>query len=95
MFVGSFNFDERSALLNTEMGLLIDSPALAERLVAGFDSDGPRLAYEVQLTTDGRGLEWIERTPSGEKRHDIEPAAGFFRRASVGLLSTLPIDWLL
>jgi putative cardiolipin synthase len=95
VFVGSFNFDERSALLNTEMGLLIDSPVLAGRLVAGFDNDAPRLAYEVQLTTDGRALEWIERTQSREKRYDTEPAAGLFRRATVGLLSSLPIDWLL
>jgi putative cardiolipin synthase len=30
IFVGSFNFDQRSARLNTEMGLVIDSPTLAE-----------------------------------------------------------------
>ncbi len=48
-----------------------------------------------QLTADARELEWIERTPSGEKRYDTDPAAGFFRRAWTGLLSTLPIDWLL
>ena len=32
VFIGSFNFDPRSARLNTEMGVVIDSPALAERL---------------------------------------------------------------
>src|SRR4029078_5520029 len=32
IFVGSFNFDQRSAHLNTEMGLVIDSPVLARRL---------------------------------------------------------------
>ncbi|UUZ53877.1 phospholipase D-like domain-containing protein [Massilia sp. H-1] len=32
MFVGSFNFDYRSADLNTEMGFVIDSPALAARM---------------------------------------------------------------
>jgi len=95
VFVGSFNFDERSALLNTEMGLLIESPLLAEQLVAGFDNDAPGLAYEVQLTADGRKLEWVERAPSGEKRYDTQPATGFFGRAWVGFLSRLPIDWLL
>ena len=40
IFVGSFNFDLRSALLNTEMGLVIDSPALAQRLAEVFDSTG-------------------------------------------------------
>jgi hypothetical protein len=68
---------------------------LAGRLVAGFDDDAPRLAYKVRLTTDGRELEWIERTPSDEKRYDTEPATRFFGRAWVGFLLTLPIDWLL
>ena len=50
LFVGSFNFDERSALLNTEMGLLIDSPVLAANLVSqAFDEEVPRRAYEVRL----------------------------------------------
>ena len=38
IFVGSFNFDQRSALLNTEMGLVIDSPTLAQRLAETFDT---------------------------------------------------------
>ncbi|MQM40277.1 hypothetical protein KBTX_04324 [wastewater metagenome] len=32
MFVGPFNFDARSANLNTESGFLIDSPSLAWRI---------------------------------------------------------------
>jgi len=90
-FVGSFNFDPRSALLNTEMGLLIDSPDLARRLDQWFDTQVPLLAYEVKRT-EGGDLYWIERTPSGEKRYDTEPGAGFFRRAWVGFLSILPIE---
>src|SRR5690606_36067072 len=34
VFVGSFNFDPRSANLNTEMGFLIDSPVLAQGMRA-------------------------------------------------------------
>ena len=47
VFVGSFNFDPRSAKLNTEMGLVIDSAPLARRLSAMFDSAAPALAYRV------------------------------------------------
>ena len=36
IFVGSFNFDQRSALLNTEMGLVIESPTLAQAARPGF-----------------------------------------------------------
>jgi putative cardiolipin synthase len=95
IFVGSFNFDQRSARLNTEMGLVIDSPALAQGLAELFDTGVPRAAYEVRLAPDGRGLEWIERTASGETRHDTEPGTTWFRRAGVGVMSILPIDWLL
>ena len=95
IFVGSFNFDLRSALLNTELGLLIDSPALAGQLAAAFDADIPKVAYEVRLAADGERLEWVEQTPAGEMRYDTEPGAGPFLRGWVGFLSILPIEWLL
>jgi len=95
VFVGSFNFDPRSARLNTEMGLLIENPALAERLATSFDDAVPKAAYEVRLTADGRDLEWIELTPSGTTRYATEPATKPFRRATVSVLSILPIEWML
>src|SRR5690606_21401377 len=36
IFIGSFNFDPRSAALNTEMGFVIESPVLARRIDAAF-----------------------------------------------------------
>ena len=95
IFVGSFNFDLRSALLNTELGLVIDSPALAQAMADAFDKTVPRAAYEVVLAPDGRGLQWIERSAAGEKRYDTEPDTSWLRRSGVGVLSVLPIDWLL
>jgi putative cardiolipin synthase len=94
IFVGSFNFDPRSATLNTEMGLLIDSPVLAGNLKAFFDTEAPLVAYEVRLADNG-SLQWIERTAQGEKIHDTEPGTTALRRAGVGFMSILPIEWLL
>jgi putative cardiolipin synthase len=94
MFVGSFNFDPRSAKLNTEMGLVIDGSAMAQRLRAFFDTELPLLAYEVRLNGDS-SLQWIERTADGEKIHDTEPGTSAWRRAAVSFLSILPIEWLL
>jgi len=93
VFVGSFNFDPRSAQLNTEMGLVIDSPTLARGVSEGFDSLIPRFAYEVRQDTGG--LVWIERAPDGEKRYTTEPETGAVRRGAVGVMSVLPIEWLL
>jgi putative cardiolipin synthase len=96
IFVGSFNFDQRSARLNTEMGLVIDSPRLATDLADAFDKHVPRAAWEVRLRTDGSGgLEWIERTAGGEQRHDTEPGASAAKRMGVQFLSILPIEGLL
>ncbi len=95
VFVGSFNFDPRSALLNTEMGLVIASPALARRVSAAFDELIPRDAYEVRARPDEPCLEWIERTAAGEVTHATEPLTTWARRAWVAFLAVLPLDWLL
>lgn len=94
VFVGSFNFDPRSASLNTEMGFVIDSPAMAQLLATRLDQSLPDLAYEVRLAPDG-ALYWIERKEGAETRYDDEPNTSFWRRLGVGFMSLLPIDWLL
>ena len=95
IFVGSFNFDPRSAQLNTEMGLVIESAALASRLSRAFDEQVPNVAYEVRLAADGRCAEWIQRVDGREVRYDAEPGTSAARRAWIGFLSILPIEWLL
>jgi putative cardiolipin synthase len=95
VFIGSFNFDPRSARLNTEMGVVIESPALAEAIAKTLDERAPSAAWEVVLSADGQRLEWVEKTPQGEKRHTNEPGAGFFKQLGVGIMSWLPIEGML
>jgi putative cardiolipin synthase len=94
LFVGSFNFDPRSAALNTEMGLVIRSPALASRLADLFAREIPQMAYEVRRVGDG-SLDWIERYGTESHVHATEPGTTGPQRTAVGLMSLLPIDWLL
>ncbi|HEX4779862.1 MAG TPA: phospholipase D family protein [Usitatibacter sp.] len=95
IFVGSFNFDPRSALLNTEMGVVIQSPKLAARLSEALDARLAQAAYELRLTPSG-AIAWVERTPEGaEVLHEDEPDTTMLKRAWIGFLSWLPIDWLL
>jgi putative cardiolipin synthase len=89
IFVGSFNLDPRSARLNTEMGVVVESAALARQLSAALDAGLPPNAYEVRLA-EGR-LEWLD----GDRRYTSDPGTGFLQRAWIGLLSILPIEWLL
>lgn len=95
IFIGSFNFDPRSLLLNTEMGLVIHSPKLAQGLATGFDTLVPQRAYRVRLSPDDGDIEWVETTADGEIRHSHDPETGWFRRLNADFLSILPIDWLL
>jgi putative cardiolipin synthase len=95
LFIGSFNLDLRSVMLNTEMGLVIESPRQAARLSGWLDDRMPRAAYEVRLAGDGQGLEWVERTDRGEVVYTSEPKTGFFKRMGIGFLSWFPIDWML
>ncbi len=95
LFVGSFNVDPRSVRLNTELGFLIESEALASAL-RGLLADGlARQAYRVRLAADGRSLQWVEQTAAGETIHEKEPGTRWHQRAAVTILSWLPIDWLL
>jgi putative cardiolipin synthase len=94
LFIGSFNLDPRSANLNTEMGLVIDSPALSRELAAQVERDLPKGAYRLSLTASGE-LQWEERGPAGRVVHAREPGAGLLRRVGAQVLSWLPIEGLL
>jgi putative cardiolipin synthase len=93
IFVGSFNFDPRSAELNTEIGFVIESPALARRLSEAFDGNVPVNAYELRLARDG--IQWVERRGKTSAVHDAEPRTPRWKRIAVALLSALPIEPLL
>ncbi len=94
LFIGSFNFDPRSANLNTEMGFLIESPTLAQSMHSAFVHDIPRRAYEVTLDANGH-LHWLRWENGKLRRYDTEPETTWTSRTIVRLLSVVPIDWLL
>ncbi|WP_345816340.1 phospholipase D family protein [Paraburkholderia sp. PREW-6R] len=90
-FVGSFNFDPRSAKLNTELGLIIDSPALASRITTTFHTVVPEMAYTVRLDHKDK-LFWIAQDSNHERSYTTEPNTGWFKRLGVWFMSILPIE---
>lgn len=94
IFIGSFNFDPRSAELNTELGFVIDSPELARLVDDAIARRVPSFAYELRLSEKGK-VYWIERHDGEVIRHDKEPGTGFWQRNGIRALSYLPIEWLL
>jgi len=93
VFVGSFNFDPRSARLNTEMGFLIESPALADALDEVFTNRITEASYEVKLDEKGK-LYWVEKGEPDIIYHK-EPNTSIFKRSLVRFLSWLPLDRML
>lgn len=93
-FVGSFNFDPRSAHLNTELGFVIESPIMARQIGSSFDKEIPESSYEVRLSESGK-IVWVETLGGQQIYHDTEPETSLFKRAYVAFLSVLPIEWLL
>lgn len=93
IFVGSFNFDPRSARLNTEMGLLIESPWMAQGLHAAFDAGLGGTAWKVELH-DGR-MVWIEPEATDKPPLTKEPGRTFWRNIGLMVIGWLPIEWLL
>ncbi len=94
LFIGSFNFDPRSANLNTENGFLIESPALAQTMRLAFEQEVPGRAYQVFLDAHGH-LYWLRQQDGRELRYDSEPDTTWLRRMAVRFFRLLPIEWLL
>jgi putative cardiolipin synthase len=92
--IGSFNFDPRSFDLNTELSVVIDSPALASSVEEAYSRNVPLTAWQVTRTEPGE-LQWTEEKDGVQVRHDREPGAGFWRRVGAKAFGLLQIDWLL
>ena len=89
-FVGSFNFDPRSASLNTEMGVLFNHPALAREVAAMFqDAQQPHISYSVTLG-EGGSLVWHD--PEKGKDWSHEPESGWGKRMAAWFIGLLPIE---
>ncbi|QCO57582.1 phospholipase D family protein (plasmid) [Pseudorhodobacter turbinis] len=91
IFVGSFNFDPRSTTLNTEMGLLIESPRMANAMHEAFDDDLRGLAWRVEAR--GRKPVWVD--PETGAVETDEPGATLFKRMAIAIVGWLPVEWLL
>jgi len=57
IFIGSFNFDPRSANINTELGVIIKSPEIARELAQRVDENISTQSYELFLNKNGK-LRW-------------------------------------
>ena len=88
VLMGSMNFDSRSAWTNTELGLTVRSPELAQLLLKGYGDDAPGSFYQVRLARGDGTLEWV--VPSGDdppKALAAEPEVDWLTRFMFRVLS--------
>jgi putative cardiolipin synthase len=97
VFIGSFNLDPRSIEINTEIGLLIDSPELAGQVIQFMDTGiDPSNSYRLELEKSGwQGTDkitWLGQDNGEKVRRNSDPDAGFRRPLSAWFISLLPIE---
>ncbi len=99
VFIGSMNMDQRSKLLNTEMGIIVDSPPLAAALTQFFDTATlPANAYHVVLTAGGSSngmLQWQASDAGKPLVYGHAPDVTASRRMGVVIFKLMPIEGML
>jgi phosphatidylserine/phosphatidylglycerophosphate/cardiolipin synthase-like enzyme len=89
-YVGSLNMDGRSAYINTEIGVRLESAELAAMLRAAFRVEEAAGVARVRLAADGTSLAWSVLDGQGhEEVLDHEPDASWWNRLRVRLLGLL------
>jgi len=86
VFIGSMNFDPRSANINTEAGAFVRSPDLAAELAAVMDRDmQPENAWQVLLDDAGKPY-WVNSEETVYK----QPARGTSQRIMDKIFKIVP-----
>ena len=89
VFVGSLNLDPRSIDINTELGLLIDSPELGQRLTESALERVQRIGYRLELDEDNR-ISWHATIDGREVVETSDPQTSVWRRMSAWFLKIAP-----
>jgi putative cardiolipin synthase len=95
VFIGSMNFDPRSNQHNTEMGMFIESPVLAEQVLKLVGVIRQQGVYHVTLKENGKDLQWTTSVAGGGEVIVEEPETDIWSRMMLELLSVLVPEGLL
>jgi len=90
LFIGSFNWNQRSKNVDTEMGVIIESPELATAFAERLDVLTFERIYQVFLSDKGK-VRWKGMQDGQEIILSKEPQTSWWQRFSAGFLSVLPI----
>lgn len=95
VFIGSMNLDPRSVQLNTELGVICESPALAAQVTGTILPNLGRIAWRLAEQEDpdrGRQLVWIDEANPDAAPLTTEPESSVLRRVGVWFMGLFPIE---
>jgi cardiolipin synthase C len=95
VFIGSLNLDPRSAVHNTEIGVVFSQAEIAAGMTDWFDENSEKIAFRLELRKNENGSEtilWHGIVDGEQKTFDAEPHTGFWQRFGIGFLRILPIE---
>ena len=95
VFIGSLNLDPRSIVQNTEIGVVFQSPEIANRMADGFDREIDIQAFRLSLEgadTRNPQIVWHGIVDGEQKTLHEDPYTSFWKRFGVGFMRLLPIE---
>ena len=95
VFIGSLNLDPRAVQHNTEIGVVLKVPEIAETMAEWFEKNIEQAAFRLELKkneTDSEELIWHGWDNGAPVVFTHDPHAGFWRRFGVEVMSWLPIE---
>ena len=82
-------------MLNTEMGMLIESPTFAVAVTQAVGQVMEQGAYALRLSPSG-ALEWVTKDEKGAQVvHATEPNTTWLYRFMVKVIGVLPVEWMM
>ena len=94
VFIGSLNMDERSARLNSELGLVIRSPEIARQVTSLLDDISADGSYRLALDPHDR-IVWSSGEPGAERIWHKDPETTLLQRFTLDLLAPFAPEELL
>jgi putative cardiolipin synthase len=92
-FIGTFNLDPRSKVLNTEIGVLIRDPGFAGQVAALIDQGmEPGNAYRVLLDDETGEPRWIRKDGEKTRTYRYDPQSSIWKSFKAGFVRFFPIE---
>jgi len=103
VFIGSFNLDQRSSNINTEVGVVYKIPELAGEVASRLEKGVETSAYKVELITlppnkndsfptEDFRVEWVSQENGKEIRYTKDPNTSGWDRFVVWFYGILPVE---